>query len=116
MTLEALVAVSFVVETVLAPAVAHASIHEICVWDTCRAECVPSSHSVLVACNTHLLSAVVGLALVGRPESLIGISVTCSEACAHTLVLVAGRACRAPHHAEWCAPIKPPIFIISPGS
>ena len=112
-TLETLVAISIVVITVLALAVAHTSIHEVCIWDACRAECVSSSHCVLVACNTHLLRAVVSLALVGRPERFISIGITFSEACAQALVLVAGRACRAPHHAEWRASIKPPIFIIS---
>lgn len=105
MTLEALVAIRFIVETLFAIAVAHASIHKICIWDTCRAECVTSSHCVLVACNTHFLRAVVSLALVGGPESLISIGVTCREAGAHTLILITGRACGAPHHAEWCAPI-----------
>ena len=105
MTLEALVAISFVVETLFAIAVAHASIHKVSIWDTCRAERVTSSHSILVACNTHLLRAVISLALIGGPKSLIRIGITCSEAGAHSLILVTSRACGAPHHAEWCAPI-----------
>jgi hypothetical protein len=115
-TLETLVVVSIVVVTVLTLAVAHATIYEVCIWDASRAECISTSHSVLVACNTHILRAVVSLALVGRPESLICIGVACSEAGAHSLVLVTGRACRTTHHAEWCASIKPPIFIIPTGS